>query len=111
MSEDVFITLLQKGIEGRGDGHSSIGDGRTRRGAFGALVLHDLHDTGAVRIGFVDSEFSGDPDADNEGGGHAHSEAGNIDQGVAAVLTKLAEREEEIIFEHALGLRIHQNSS
>jgi len=111
LSEDVFITLLQKGLEGGGDGHSSVGDGRTRRGAFGALVLHDLHDTGAVGIGFVDSDFSGDPDADSEGGGHAHSEADNIDQGVAAVLTELAEREEEMVFEHALSLRIQQNRS
>ena len=110
-SEDIVITLLQKGLEGGGDGHSSVGDGRTRRSAFGALVLHDLHNTGAVGIGFVDIDFSGDPDADNEGGGHAHCEADNIDQGVAAVLTKLAEREEEIISEHALGLRIQQNHS
>ena len=95
----------------RSDGCPSIGDGRTRRGAFRALVLHDLHDAGAVGIGFVDSEFSGDPDADNEGDGHAHSEADNIDQGVAAVLAKLAEGEEEIASEHALSLRIQQNSS
>jgi hypothetical protein len=75
------------------------------------LVLHDLHNAGAVGIGFVDSNFSGDPDADNEGDGHAHSEADNIDQIVTAVLAKLAESEAEIVNEHALSLRFQQNSN
>jgi hypothetical protein len=75
------------------------------------LVLHDLRNAGAVGIGFVDSDFSGDPDTDNEGDGHSDSEADNIDQGVTTVPAKLAEGEEEIASEHALGLRIQQNSS
>lgn len=110
-SKDVFIAPLQKRLEGGRDGRSSIGDGRTRRGAIRPLVLHDLHDAGAVGIGFVHSEFSGYPDADDEGDGHAHSEADNIDQGIAAVFAKLAEGEEEIAFEHALGLRLEHNSN
>lgn len=110
-SEDVFIVILQKGLKGGGDGCSSIGDGRARWSTFWALVLHNLYDMGAVGIGFVDSNFSGDPDTDNEGDGHAYRKASNINQGVAAISAKLAESEEKVIFKHVLSLKIQQNNS
>ena len=105
-SEDVFISILQKGLKCGGNGCSPIGDRRTRWSAIRALVLHDLHDAGAVRIGFVDGNFSGDPDADNEGSGHSYSETNNINYEVTSVLAKLAEGQEEIVFKHVFEFRM-----
>jgi len=57
----------------------------------------------------IPGEFPRDPDTDDEGDGHPGGEADNIDEGVDAVLAKLAEGDDEIIFEHALSLRIQLN--
>ena len=46
--------------------------------------------------------FAGGPDADDEGDGHAGSEAEDVYKGVAAVPAELAKGDEEIIFEHVL---------
>ena len=109
LCDDVIVAFFQKRFEGRRDCHAGV---RIRLAlGLAVLVLHDFRDAVTVGINMVPGEFPLDPDPDDERNGHPGGEADNIDKGIDAILAQLPEGEEEIVFEHALSLRILKTSS
>src|SRR5450755_2052909 len=108
LGEDILIiSFLQPGIEGRGQGIAYIPGWRFLAGpALWPLVLHDLHNAVTVRNVLVDGKLVVCPDADDQSDRHAGAKTEDVDKGVAAVPAQLAEGEKEIVFEHALSLKI-----
>src|SRR5579863_2369172 len=108
----MIVSFLQPGAEGRRYGSADIPGRCFFAGlALWPLVLHDLHNAVTVRNVLIDGKLVGCPDADDKGDRHAGSKPEDVDKGIAAVLSQLADGEEEIIFEHALSLKIQQSSS
>src|SRR5579863_766378 len=108
----MIVPFLQPGAEGRRYGSAYIPGLRFFAGlTFWPLVLHNLHNAVTVRNVLIDGKLVGRPDADDKRDRHTGGKPEDVDKGVAAVLSELADGEEEIIFEHALGLKIQQSSS
>ena len=113
MGEDILVfSVLQPKIEGGRHGSAHI---QGRRFlvclALWPLVLHDLHDAIAVRNVPINGKLVCHPDANDEDDRHTGGEPEDIDKGVATVPAQLTDGKEEIVFEHALGLRIRQDHS
>ena len=90
-AKEVFVT----GVEGMGndggDGGADIGT------AFWRLQEHDLRDPAMILVVVVEAPLVGDPEADEQGDGHAHGETGDIDKGVAFVFAEVTPGDGEVV--------------
>jgi hypothetical protein len=48
----------------------------------------------------IEADFVGDPEADQQGDGHAGAKPNDINDGIDLILRQVAPGDEEIIFEH-----------
>lgn len=102
---DPRIGSNKSGAEKFGGGNSVV------LGVIEVEILIDPIDAVGVDIVAVVTQLIGDVQDDQQTDTEAGGETEDIDKRVAAVLAKLPESEEEIVFEHALSLRMQQNSS
>ena len=75
------------------------------------MVDHDLDDAAVVAVVVVEGELVGDPQADEQGDGHAGSQPGDIDDRMRPVFPQIAYGDDEIVSEHALVFEIQQKHS
>ena len=80
MGEEVGILIMEDLSQGHGDdiaGHHSL--------FVGGVIEHGLGDAAVVGGIVVEAELVPDPEADEEGYGHAGGQAGDIDKAIAFI--------------------------